>query len=564
MFGRVDAQYFYFGGNSYAKHPCHVLNCQSQSLNNELITQRLSKFIYLYCPEEVRLELSGCQFTNWRESLSTMTLLLLNYIRGNLTFCQITCVDEGIEIVCDYHSNKVNDFYFKLVLDVLTNTNQHTFGLRIKKLFLLSAQHHPNFQAGPLIETAKRSGLMVNRIYDNKQYWVFGSGEGAQTYFESARVADLDHQKLTKTFCKDIFELVQAPTPAACVVEQILMLPESIAHVKYPCVIKPIDGGQGKGVTASIMDLDEAKVAFNLAQKHDKSSQQPILLEECISGFDHRLMYIGGEYFGCYQRKPSEVVGDGKSTIAKLISTINEKRTLSLRRSNYLKPIQIDEAVLNHLRIQKLTPNSVLPIGTTVQLRSNANVSSGGYVKEVVNVHPEIKRHADNIAKSVNIWALGIDVISTDISQAGGYSFIEFNRTPGIDIVLGAGTAVEKIGSAILKGCFNQKYEIWSVSQSTLNAYQNELCRREVLYVPNIFVTKNKKSKVSVSNPQESFAQFILKAKSERPVFAAKPKYLLKYGIPIMGDMRLIVDQSSYDILKELIIKHKINYEIIC
>ena len=92
-------------------------------------------------------------------------------------------------------------------------------------------------------------------------------------------------------------------------------------HIGYPVVVKPLDANHGRGVSINLNNDEEVVRAFGVAQRH--SSSQAVLVERFITGFDHRMLVIGGKLVAVAKRVPGHVVGDGVHTVEALVEIVN-------------------------------------------------------------------------------------------------------------------------------------------------------------------------------------------------------------------------------------------------
>lgn len=90
----------------------------------------------------------------------------------------------------------------------------------------------------------------------------------------------------------------------------------------YPVVVKPVDGHHGRGVTLDVAGDDGAAAAFQRAVASSRRGQA--IVQEQVTGRDHRLLVVGGRLVACAERVPATVVGDGRSTVAQLVDRENE------------------------------------------------------------------------------------------------------------------------------------------------------------------------------------------------------------------------------------------------
>ena len=84
------------------------------------------------------------------------------------------------------------------------------------------------------------------------------------------------------------------------------------AGVKW-FVIKPVAGSLGNGVFLH----QSAKQVFQYLQANSKES---FLIEQHISGFEHRVYVVDGLAVSAYQTVPNHVVGDGSQNLRKLFA----------------------------------------------------------------------------------------------------------------------------------------------------------------------------------------------------------------------------------------------------
>jgi len=150
---------------------------------------------------------------------------------------------------------------------------------------------------------------------------------------------------------------------------------------------------------------------------------------------------LDGEVISAYERMPLAVTGDGRSSVAKLLSA-KQAAFVKEGRDTVLKPD--DPRITAMLRMLKLTRRSVLEKGRSVRLLPNANLSTGGDARDVTStLHPKWKKLAVRIARDMNLRYIGIDVMTEDeLSDVpGDYTLIEVNAAPGLDNYASIGEA---------------------------------------------------------------------------------------------------------------------------
>lgn len=201
-----------------------------------------------------------------------------------------------------------------------------------------------------------------------------------------------------------------------------------------PVVVKPIAGSGGSGVTTNINTSGQFCSAWSQASV-DKTPA--ILVEEQINGNDYRVVVVGHRLVAAAMREPAHVVGDGTSTINKLIATKNQQRKYNPYHG--AKTIKLTENILAHLDQAGLTPHSVPEKSQYVQLHAVANIGSGGESIDVTDsVHPDWAEIAVNARKAAfNAPYAGLDIMAEDIARAPStqkWTIIEINLNPDFGV----------------------------------------------------------------------------------------------------------------------------------
>ncbi|MGB2880321.1 MAG: cyanophycin synthetase [Rhodoferax sp.] len=226
-------------------------------------------------------------------------------------------------------------------------------------------------------------------------------------------------------------------------------------EIGLPVVVKPKDGNQGKGVTVNITTQEHLVKAFATA----KEFREDILVERYMPGNDFRLLVVGDKLVAAARRDPPKVVGDGEHTIAELVAQVNLDPRRGSGHSTSLTKIRIDDIAHVCLANQGFKADDIPALGQRVNLRNNANLSTGGSATDVTDdVHPDVAARAVAAAHMVGLDVCGVDVVCDSIlrpieEQGGGV--VEVNAAPGLRMHLspsfGKGRAV---GEAIIASMF--------------------------------------------------------------------------------------------------------------
>jgi cyanophycin synthetase len=234
-----------------------------------------------------------------------------------------------------------------------------------------------------------------------------------------------------KDFTKTILEEANVPYPESRVVRDIQELEDALQEIDGPWALKPLDGNHGNGVVLNLTNLEEAIKAYEIA----KEFCDYILVERMCTGRDYRILVIGGRLVAAAERKPAHVVGDGVLSVAALIDKTNLDPRRGEGHAAVLTKIEIDELLIECLRKNHFTLESIPQAGETVWLRETANLSTGGTAADVTDiVHPQIRALCERIARFTGLDICGIDFIHSDISKPleRGSGVIEVNAGPGL------------------------------------------------------------------------------------------------------------------------------------
>lgn len=393
------------------------------------------------------------------QGAASWTRAVLNEVRGFVRHAGAERTGDAVRLWVGFHHVGISRSVLQLALSSLMQSMSGQVDLPaldadLHRLWLSCRKHHPDYQARILMVGAQDMGVPHLQFLPGSRYWQFGWGTKARVFMESSSNADglLGSQwQQSKTVGKALMASLGLPTPAHVLLQREEDLPAGVEHVGLPCVVKPLDAGGGRGVTANIRTIAEARAAFAGAFRQRRGA---VMIEAHVPGDDHRLMVIDGRVVAVIRRQPSAVVGDGHKTVAELMDELNAPRSSNMVRSRYLRPIAADPVLDQHLATQSLRLNDVPAAGRRVTLRSNANLSTGGQCTDVTAVcHPQVRAMAVLLARASGLATVGIDYLTTDISRSPaetGGVFIEMNTTPGLDACVAAGWSESSIACKVL------------------------------------------------------------------------------------------------------------------
>ncbi len=294
----------------------------------------------------------------------------------------------------------------------------------------------PDYIARALIRAAHKQGVPVYPVTSGSRVWQYGQGQFGQQFFEAAN----HHDALTGArIARDKFESNQLvmrlgfPGVKHGIANNIQTALQLARQFGFPVVAKPLNRGKGMGVTPHVMTEADLVRAFEKANRYSPGT---ILVEQHVQGDDHRLMVLDGKLAWGVQRKPPQVTGDGLHTIAELISMANAARSTADVAAGYTSRLEVDTDMQEHLARKNLTTAHRPAQGVAVSLRSIANASTGGTVRDcTADIHPENREMAEAIARNFHLDAAGIDFMTSDIRRSWREipcAVIEVNQTPAI------------------------------------------------------------------------------------------------------------------------------------
>lgn len=284
-----------------------------------------------------------------------------------------------------------------------------------------------------LVEAAERRGIPVARL--NEQSLIqFGQGSRqkrirASITGDTAQIAvDIAGNK---AMTKQLLAEAGLPVPRGVVVRRVEEALVEAKRLRWPVVVKPLDGNHGRGVTTGIADEEALRTAFDLALQHGRR----VIVEQQVPGNDHRILVVNGKVVAVAERVPAQVIGDGFHSIAQLIDDLNQDPRRGMGHENVLTRIVIDDAMLALLEKTDRTPATIPMAGERVILRDTANLSTGGTAVDRTDViHPANRAIAEQAAAVVGLDVCGIDFLSPDIRRPlrdTGGGIVEVNAAPG-------------------------------------------------------------------------------------------------------------------------------------
>jgi cyanophycin synthetase len=358
--------------------------------------------------------------------------------------------EEGVyNVVFAYMEENVGRYAAKAsvnICEALIKGEDYDLTEDIQEMRVLRESARLGPSTGSIVEEAEKRGIPWIRL---NKYSLCQLGYGANQKRIQATVTSETSNIGVDLACdkedtKYLLEQAEVEVPRGEIIRRESSLEETCRYVRFPLVIKPIDGNHGRGITVNINTYDEALVAFKEAQKVSKA----VIVEKYIVGEDYRLLVINNVLVAASKRTPANVVGDGKSTIQELIDEVNSDPRRGYGHEKVLTAISVNDLTMTLINAKGFNLETVLPDGEILILKDTANLSTGGTAEDVTDiVHPANVFMAERISKIIDLDICGIDIMSSDISiplsESGG-AVLEVNAGPGFRMHLAPTTGLPR------------------------------------------------------------------------------------------------------------------------
>jgi D-alanine-D-alanine ligase-like ATP-grasp enzyme len=195
-----------------------------------------------------------------------------------------------------------------------------------------------------------------------------------------------------------------------------------------PVLLKPNDSFSDQHVSVVY-----TRAQFYAAAREVFAASKKLLVQRIAHGNDCSIVVLDGEVLMASEKTRPYVLGDGHSSIRKLIAA-SQRRSRAARHPTQLR---VDDVrVGRHLAHHRQTLETVPAAGQRVELLPCGNLGVGGDVRLVTDVlHPTLRALAIRVVGDMGLRLASVDLVLSRPSDAPPKrcTVLEVNAAPGLD-----------------------------------------------------------------------------------------------------------------------------------
>ena len=199
----------------------------------------------------------------------------------------------------------------------------------------------------------------------------------------------------------------------------------------FPLIVKPNRLSHGRGVEL-VTDEAELRAALERVFSLDAIA----LTQEVVNGAEYRLEFLDGEYLIGYERAPTQLVGDGLSTVVELLAALDPR----FARERFLARLERAGALPRRLRARGLSLQSVLRPGETLAVEDTVlNLSRGATPRLVDVLPPGWDEYGRRAGRALGLRHYGLDFRLEQGRPIEEACVLEVNSHPAVSHLARAG-----------------------------------------------------------------------------------------------------------------------------
>ncbi|TMG39977.1 MAG: hypothetical protein E6H88_00695 [Chloroflexi bacterium] len=195
-----------------------------------------------------------------------------------------------------------------------------------------------------------------------------------------------------------------------------------------PVLLKPNDSSSDQHVSVVY-----TRAQFYAAAREVFAASKKLLVQRIARGSDCSIVVLDDEVLMASEKTRPYVLGDGQSSIRKLIATSRRRS----RAAGHPAELRADDVrVGRHLAHSRQTLETVPAVGQRVELLPCGNLGVGGDVRVVTDVlHPKLRALAIRVVGDMGLRLASVDLVLSQPSDAlpKRCTVLEVNSAPGLD-----------------------------------------------------------------------------------------------------------------------------------
>lgn len=200
---------------------------------------------------------------------------------------------------------------------------------------------------------------------------------------------------------------------------------EKLNALRYPIILKDAEGSNSKGIFPFIGNARDAIIVL----EKELLNYRSMVAQEMVFGKEYRILLLDKKVIGALEMIPPYALGDGVSTIRKII----EKKQITTERRT-----EFNERLEQILKEQNVTLESIMPKNEVAFIKKCSCLAEGGETRDVTDiVHRKIENICCKASKAVGKYLVGIDIMCEDVSKdpsKQSFCIIEINGKPDLYI----------------------------------------------------------------------------------------------------------------------------------
>ena len=221
-------------------------------------------------------------------------------------------------------------------------------------------------------------------------------------------------------------------------------------HHEYPVIVKPNRGSMGRGVKLVRNDTD-----LTIAMNESLQYGHACLVQERISGEEHRIFCINGKARYIYKKVKPTLVGDGETS---LLDLLRNNKTIDLGKISIETVIENAQNQLPYDSSNsedKDILSRVLAKDETLELSNIGNITKGSAITDFnINIPEDMVMLGEKVSNALHLGICGIDLF---VKKNGEAVILEVNANPSLLGIwrLGEKQFVMEIWQDIFKAYFD-------------------------------------------------------------------------------------------------------------